>query len=110
LKNSKSVEIKKFSFINSESTQKYDVRNIELDLHFSEVGEEKITELQINFKNNQSKTYKIGDWYFNVENKESIDKSPIEMGNDYALVSNFFDGYMVNLVNNSTEYLKLIDC
>ncbi|MGO4344533.1 hypothetical protein AB4Z45_03440 [Paenibacillus sp. MCAF9] len=106
-KNSKNVQIKNFSFFNSESTGKYDVKNIEMVLSFNNLGIERLSEIEINFKNRSSKNYTIGNWYFNVENKDSIDKSPIEMGEDYAIISSFFDGYLVNLVNKSSEKVLL---
>ncbi|WP_156889525.1 hypothetical protein [Paenibacillus harenae] len=106
-KQSKNVEVKSFEFYKSESSTKYQVKNIELGLHFSNTGEEKLTDLEIFFKDKTSKSYPIGDWYFNVENKDPLNKSPIEMGQNYAVVSAFFDGYLVNLINNSKETVKV---
>ncbi|BBI34605.1 hypothetical protein [Cohnella abietis] len=100
-KDAKNVEIKKFNFFDSESSKVYKVKNIELNLHFTNLGKENLTELEITFKDKSSKSYKIGNWFFNVESKDSLDKSPIEMGEDYAIVSAVFDGYLINLKNMS---------
>jgi hypothetical protein len=107
--NSENVRIEDFNFYDSPSTDKYDVRNIELNLHFIHTGAETLNELKINFSDGSYKSYPIGNWYFEVENKDSLDKSPITMGEDFAIVSAFFDGYMVNLINQGDSDVAIND-
>ena len=85
--NASNVYVESFEFYNMENTMKYKSIGIDLKLHFSKMSFLKCNTIKVMFEDGKTKLYKVGDWEFDIGEKESnmqilnIWESPVASAN-----------------------------
>ncbi|GIP53123.1 hypothetical protein [Paenibacillus vini] len=107
-KNSNTTNIESINYKKSDSSKKYDIRNLALKVNFINSGKENLNNIVVTFNDNTVREYSIGHWYFDVSNHNE-ESNYIEMGEEFPLVTNDFNGYNFNFKNNSSKKIEIID-
>ncbi|WP_310832570.1 hypothetical protein [Paenibacillus pedocola] len=106
-KNSVTTQVKSYKLVKSDSSKKYDIRNITLDVSFQKPGKEKVRYIEIKFDDNSVEEYLVGIWNFNVSKDKNEEK--LVMSDTFPLVSNDFNGYNFSFTNTTANDIKVID-
>ncbi|CAH1190093.1 hypothetical protein PAECIP111892_00001 [Paenibacillus auburnensis] len=106
-KNSVTTQVKSYKLVKSDSSKKYDIRNITLDVSFQKPGKEKVRYIEIKFDDNSVEEYPVGIWNFNVSKDKNEEK--LVMSDTFPLVSNDFNGYNFSFTNTTANDIKVID-
>lgn len=108
----KNVEVQSFEYYELENNLKYNSIALELKLHFGAPATEECTAINMYYGNQEKYTYEIGDWLFDIGEKEDSDlniniwESPVassELNFPYYYV---IESNIMGIKNANIQYAK----